>query len=65
MTHAIVDVRSGGEYASLSYCGQGLVIQRYNTLERAIAAKRAIDDEGCGGGCVKVHIIVHPRRSYE
>jgi hypothetical protein len=48
-----------GEFASLSYCGQGLTIQRYPTLEAAIWAKRTIDGSGCGGGCVKVHFIIH------
>jgi hypothetical protein len=48
-----------GEYASLAYCGGKLTIQRYGTLKAAIEAKRTIDDSGCGGGCCKVHLVVH------
>jgi hypothetical protein len=47
-----------GEYASLAYCGEGLTIQRYYTLAKAIEAKRAIDSCGCGGECVNVHLIL-------
>lgn len=57
--HAIRAIHGNGEYAILSYCGEGLTIERHATLEEAITAKRAIDVGGCGGGCVKVHIIVH------
>jgi hypothetical protein len=51
-------IQGAGEFATLSYCGEGLTIQRHRTLESAIEAKRAIDGGGCGGGCAKVHIIV-------
>jgi hypothetical protein len=47
-----------GEFASLAYCRHGLTIQRYSTLKGAIQAKQAIDSTGCGGGCVKMHVIV-------
>jgi hypothetical protein len=47
-----------GNFATLAYCGGELTIQRHQTLEQAITAKRMIDDGGCGGGCCKVHVIV-------
>jgi hypothetical protein len=48
-----------GEFATLAYCGHGLTIQRHQTLAKAVEAKKVIDSSGCGGGCAKVHLIVH------
>jgi hypothetical protein len=56
--HAIW-VTGKGEYAVLAYCGGELTITRWPTLEQAVTAKRTIDGGGCGGGCAKVHLIMH------
>src|ERR1700730_7341858 len=36
-----------------------ITISRWAKVEDAIGAKRTIDGSGCGGGCVKVHVIIH------
>jgi hypothetical protein len=46
-----------GNYATLAYCRE-LTIERHKTLREAIVAKRAIDHSGCGGACVRVHLII-------
>ena len=46
-----------GEFASFSYCGEGLTVALFPSLDQAVKAKRAIDGGGCGGQCVRVHFI--------
>jgi hypothetical protein len=46
-----------GEYATLAYCRE-LTIMRHATLDRAIESKRMIDGGGCGGGCMRMHVII-------
>ena len=52
-------VQGNGPYAVLSYCDGTITISRWAKVEDAIGAKRTIDGSGCGGGCVKVHVIIH------
>ena len=51
-------IHGKGPYATLAYC-RLLTIQRHKSVEDAINAKRAIDGGGCGGGCARVHLIIH------
>jgi hypothetical protein len=52
-------VQGNGPYAVLSYCDGTITISRWAKVEDAIGAKRTIDGSGCGGGSVKVHVIIH------
>ena len=52
-------VQGNGPYAVLSYCDGTITISRWAKVEDAIVAKRTIDGSRCGGGCVKVHVIIH------
>jgi hypothetical protein len=59
-----------GPFAVLAFCGGELTITRWDTLDAAVKAKRAIDGCGCGGQCAKVHVIVtvdadNPRQAKE
>jgi hypothetical protein len=50
-------VQGDGPYAVLAHC-RVLTVQLHPDPEHAEAAKRTIDETGCGGGCYRAHEVV-------
>jgi hypothetical protein len=51
-------IKGEGSYAVLAHCKR-LTVTLHDGADGALAAKRRIDDFGCGGRCVNEHEVIY------